>query len=88
MSAVNLDDTSRCPLGRRCESCGDDHPAVAVRTATTPMGVLCVTLCQRCAASGEMPRVAVSTAAKLVLQHCQHIGVTVDEMGEALGGDR
>jgi hypothetical protein len=43
MNAVNLDDTSRCPLGGRCESCGVERDDLAVSTATTPLGVLCLT---------------------------------------------
>jgi hypothetical protein len=37
-----------------------------------------------CAAFGEVPRVAVGTAARLVGHHCAHLGITVDDMAAAL----
>ena len=87
-SPANLDDTSRCPLGHRCESCGAERDDLAVSAATTPLGVLCLTLCPPCAAFGEMPRVAVGTASRLVLHHCMHLGITVDEMEAALEAEQ
>jgi hypothetical protein len=79
--AMNLDDTSRCPLGVRCESCGVERNDLVVATADLGrLGVACFTLCPRCAASSTPPRVAVSTAVRLVGQHCVHLGIDVDEM--------
>ena len=86
--SIDLDDTSRCPLGHRCESCGAEGDDLAVSTATTPLGVLCLTLCPPCAAFGEMPRVAVGTATRLVLHHCTHLGITVDEMAAAMEAEQ
>ena len=85
---AELDDTSRCPLGHRCESCGTERDDLAVSTATTPLGVLCLTLCPQCAAFDEMPRVAVGTAARLVMQHCIHLGITADEMNAEMESER
>lgn len=83
---VDLDDTSRCPLGHRCEACGIEADDLAVRTAVLgPLGVACLTLCPRCAASDVAPPVAVGTAVRLVGQHCEHLGVTVDDMAAQLG---
>jgi hypothetical protein len=45
-------------------------------------------LCRRCAAfDGQIP-VSVSTAARLVGQHCRHLGITVDEMAAAMEAGR
>ena len=89
MSAVELDDTSRCPLGHRCEACGTERTDLAVITvALDVLGVACLTLCTRCAGSGVVPPVSVGTAVRLVAQHCGHLGITVDEMAAALDGDR
>ena len=89
MSAVNLDDTSRCPVGHRCESCGTERGRLAVETATAArLGVMCLTLCRRCAAFDDQIPVSVSTAARLVGQHCQHLGITVDEMAAAMEDGR
>ena len=54
MSAVNLDDTSRCPLGHRCEACGVERDDLAVCTAV--MDRIGVTMCPRCANSGLFHR--------------------------------
>ena len=46
MSAANLDDTSRCPVGHRCESCGAERDDLAVETAAAArLGVMCLTRC-------------------------------------------
>lgn len=82
---VDIDDTSRCPLGHRCESCGAERDDLAVTTALFgPIGVACVTMCPRCARSLQAPPVAVATAVRLVGQHCEHVGITVDDMAELL----
>lgn len=79
---MNLDDTTNCPLGARCESCGSTaHRSVC--TATTPVGVICLTLCDRCAGSSLMPRLSAPGAARFVLDHCGHLGIDADQM-EAL----
>ena len=79
---MNLDDTTNCPIGARCESCGTTAPR-SVHTATTPVGVICLTLCARCASSSLTPRLAAASAARFVLDHCSHLGIDADQM-EAL----
>ena len=88
MSAVNVDDTSRCPVGHRCECCGAAGMKLIVTTATTPLGVLCLTTCPRCSRSTSALPVTVSTAARLVGQHCAHLGIDLDEMAAAMAEDR
>jgi len=89
VSSVDLDDTSNCPVGFRCESCGDAG-GITVATASTAVGVLCLSLCPRCSSSTVAPPVAVGTAVRLVMQHCTHLGIDADEMAAAMnkGGDR
>jgi hypothetical protein len=88
MSAVDLDNTSNCPVGHRCESCGAERNDLDVSTAATALGVLCLTLCPRCAASDVTPPVSVGTAARLVGQHAGHLRITVDEMAQAMREER
>jgi hypothetical protein len=89
MAAVDLDDTTYCPVGVRCESCGVERDDLAVSTAALGrLGVACLTLCPRCAGSAVVPPVAVGTAIRLTAQHCEHLGITVDEMAAALETDR
>jgi hypothetical protein len=85
MSAADLDNIDNCPLGVRCESCGVEVADLAVTTASTPLGVLCLTLCSRCADADVSPPITVSTAARLVRQHAGHLRIDLDEMAEAMG---
>lgn len=80
MNEDALHRTDTCPLGHRCESCGAERDDLTVATATTPLGVLCLTLCPRCAHSADPPPIAAATAARLVGHHCAHLGITVDDM--------
>jgi hypothetical protein len=84
-SMVDLDNTANCPVGHRCESCGVESGDLAVETATSGrLGVLCLTLCRRCASFDDQIPVSVGTAVRLVMQHCQHLGITADEMAAEL----
>ena len=81
---IDLDDTSRCGgPGMRCESCGAAGE-LALATADTALGVLCLTLCARCARSGQLPGCSAPTVVRLVLTHCEHLGIDVDQMAAAM----
>jgi hypothetical protein len=85
MARVDLDRTDGCPVGVRCESCGTEQGPLEVETASAGrLGVICLTLCRRCAGSDVVPPVSVSTAIRLVGQHCAHLGIDVDVMAEVL----
>lgn len=89
MSTVDLDDTSRCPRGHRCESCGAERDDLAVHTVDmSRLGTACLTLCSRCASSGVVPPVSVGTAVRLVAQHAGHLGIDMDQMAAAMEADR
>lgn len=84
MTAFDVFSTAGCPVGFRCEICGDATDGMVPVTAITPLGVLCVTACPRCGDSDMAPPVSIGTAVKLVMQHCIHLGITADEMRDAL----
>lgn len=86
-AAVDLDDVSRCPCGARCESCGAERPDLAVHTAHTQLGVMCLTMCPRCAAADCAPPVSLGTAVNLVGQHAGHLGIDVDQMAAAMDAE-
>jgi hypothetical protein len=72
----NLDDSSRCPLGARCECCGVERDDLTVvMSDLASVGVACLTMCPSCAASAVSPPVAIGTAVRLVLQHGAHVGM-------------
>jgi hypothetical protein len=88
-SMVDLDDTSNCPVGHRCESCGTESGDLAVETARSGrLGVLCLTLCRRCAAFDDQIPVSVGTAVRLVGQHAMHLGIDLDQMAAAMDDAR
>lgn len=86
LRGLNLDDTTNCPLDRRCSTCGTEDD-LAVGTAVTPVGVLCLTLCGPCAITGDIPNIGCVTAATNVLDHCGHLGCELEEMAAALGAE-
>ena len=74
LAGMALDETTRyCPLGARCESCGDPGPGLAVVAVAVLVERMCLTLCPGCAASGRPPAVMLSTAEKFVAQHRRHL---------------
>jgi hypothetical protein len=81
-----LDDTTRCPIGEACRWCGADTKLV-VSTFDTPSGVLCDTLCRTCRSQGRMSegtwRMSPAEAVLGVLDHCEHLGIDLDEMAAA-----
>lgn len=86
MTTIDIFSTEHCPVGFRCESCGDAAEDLVAAAAETQLGVLCLTLCGRCSAATSAPPVAVTTAVRLVAQHCGHLGITVDDMAALLSG--
>lgn len=66
-------DTSTCPRGHRCEACGTELLALTVEAVPSPLGIMCLTLCEVCAASTVDPPVSVATAERLVAQHAMHL---------------
>src|SRR3954447_11210120 len=55
---IDLDDTSRCPLGVRCESCGAERDDLAICAVELgPLGMACLTMWPRCAGSDVTPPV-------------------------------
>lgn len=80
------DEAARCPLGHRCESCGNTGPALAVAVMPVLGEQLCLTLCRKCRASGRLPQILVSTAVKLVEQHAEHVRPVVPRLRLRAGG--
>jgi hypothetical protein len=78
---VNLDDTRRCPVGPECESCGR-LDELAVSTADTPVGVLCMTICDACELIAVAPVLSPAEEATRVREHGEHLGVDVGLLAE------
>jgi len=79
---VDPDDTSNCPVDWFCESCQSCQPGadLAVATAQTPLGVVCVTLCADCADAGTLPRFIAYGAMVRTLEHCEHLGCSLEDL--------
>ena len=71
----NLDSTQadNCPLGHRCESCGAESRSLHVITHNVLNATYCLTMCPKCAASGQPPQIMLSTAERLVAAHTEHL---------------
>ena len=65
--------TDCCPLGRRCESCGAESPRLRVVIHRVLSTTLCLTMCSRCANSGQQPQIMLSTAERLAAAHVAHL---------------
>lgn len=82
---IDLDDTSGCPLQPTCVGC-NGATELRLETVQTPVGVFCLTLCPECrpadqVASWSFP---VVWAVERSLEHCEHLGITADEMAQAM----
>ena len=88
----DLPDTCGAPVGTPCEhwcasQAAEPEPGpLAVATADTPVGVLCMTLCWGCSAAGWLPRLTADAAMRMVMDHAAHIGRDAD--GEPIGDQR
>ena len=78
-----LGPTVGCWLGSRCEACGGQRLELA--TYQTPVGVFCATVCWPCMAVGNPPPIrSWGQACERVGEHCQHLGIDLDQMAALL----
>lgn len=84
--SVDLDDTRSCPVGPACVAC-EGVDGLGVSTLETPVGVLCVTLCDACVDAGRLPGLAAATAVGRVLDHCGHLGIDADRMAAVMAAE-
>ncbi|MGP4019023.1 hypothetical protein [Saccharopolyspora sp. 5N708] len=71
---IDLLDTEHCKVRLACECC-QGRSDLAALTCHTPLGVLCVTLCGKCATAGKRPRWSGPRGADRITQHCLHLGI-------------
>ena len=79
MAAVDLDDTSRCPVAKWCEACHRIWDLYIVTANSGLSGVLCMTLCGECT-TRPLPALGVLEATTRVAEHCEHLGIDLDQM--------
>jgi hypothetical protein len=83
-----LGPSPRCPRTGRCEACGTPR-GLEVATYQTVVGVFCATVCWRCLRVGNPPQVrSCGQACERVADHCQHLGLDLDQMADLLEGER
>jgi hypothetical protein len=70
---MNLDNTSRCPVGPECETCGR-LDELAVTTADRPVGVICMTVCDAYEVLDVLPVLSPTEEAARVREHGEHVG--------------
>lgn len=71
-------ETSACPVGAACEVCGTTRGVSVYTIDVGAVGTACVTVCEPCAESGELPPMSPLAAFERVAAHCTHRGVTLD----------
>lgn len=71
---MDVDNTANCPTGQPCQRCGaaDSHRV----TVECRYGVYCLPICDSCQQAGKVRNSGAVTA---VLDHCDHVGLTIDE---------
>jgi hypothetical protein len=62
-------DTCRADVA--CQSCGA-RAGLNILEADTPVGIICLTLCDECADEDRAPRLSCPEAARLALIHAGH----------------
>jgi hypothetical protein len=73
-----------CSPAGRCEACGTPC-GLEVATYQTVVGVFCATVCWRCLRVGNPPPVrSWGQACDRVADHCQHLGLDLDQMADLL----
>ena len=78
-ASIDLDETTRCPGGKRCENClGAER--LAVVTVWCAVGVFCMTLCLACGVLSPPDASGTSEVTRRVRAHCQHLGIDADQM--------
>jgi hypothetical protein len=83
-----LGPSAACPWVGRCEACGTTR-APEVATYQTPVGAFCATVCGRCLRVGMAPAVrSWGQACERVGDHCQHLGLDLDQMADLLEAER
>ncbi|WP_226353749.1 hypothetical protein [Pseudonocardia sp. ICBG601] len=85
---LDVDDTTGCPIANICVGCGQPGDDLAVTTVGTVLGVLCLTLCDVCAAAGIVPVRTAPATAHAVATHLEHLSGDVSELATTTGGDR
>ena len=80
VAAVDVDDTTRCPAATWCESCSRIGDLYVVTADSGMGGVFCMTLCGECIAR-PLPQFGALEAATRTAEHCEHLGIGLDEMG-------
>jgi transcription elongation factor Elf1 len=80
---IDLNDTHGCPSGGTCSICGTEDD-VTTETAGTRLGVFCLRVCGTCA-DGPLPAFSSAVeAAERVMEHCEHLGISGDDMAAVL----
>lgn len=73
---TEMQDTTRCPTGFRCESCGRAGSGLHVAAVDVLGATICLTLCSGCRQSDRPPQIMLSTAEKLAAQHQEHLAAS------------
>lgn len=78
---LDLNAHGRCPRAGSCGVCGRTS-SLRITTLDTTLGVFCATLCARCILAHRFPQLGAAEVVRHVLDHCEHLRITPNEMAE------
>lgn len=93
LGIADLDDVTHCPIAAHCDNCGGAERLDTTMTFGTPIGVFCSTICTLCSLDPEIGeltslRMSIPEVLVRVLNHCVHLGITLEGMATALDAER
>jgi hypothetical protein len=74
-----LDSVDACPVSAACAVCGG-RERLRATTYDGEIGVYCRTLCADCVVGGQRPQLTPGQEKLAILAHCDHLGISTDEM--------
>jgi hypothetical protein len=89
---VELGDTRRCTRAGQCEIC-QGTTSLLVVARDSMLGELCATVCANCLrglseGKQRFPNLGCTTAALRVGDHCEHLGIDLDQMADLVAAER
>ncbi|RSM65010.1 hypothetical protein DMH04_50095 [Kibdelosporangium aridum] len=93
LGIADLDDVTHCPQASQCHNCGGTNRLDTIMTFGTPIGVFCATMCTLCALDPDLAEItsfslSIPDVMVRVMNHCSHLGITLDDMATALDAER
>jgi hypothetical protein len=84
-AVIDLRWSRHCPRREQCSACGSGGD-LGTETVEASDGIFCVTLCDSCSDYADL--IDWSDIRDRVVEHCGHVGVSIEEMAVLLSAGR